>query len=230
MLENSSDYTVTLDDDPMVHKIIERSVGLKSMPYHNAEALLQVADTLKPVAVFIDINLGLEDSGLRVIPTLREKWSYCPMIVVTSDPSEVAVSEALASGADDFVTKPIRGKELLARLQARLVDQALKEAKQAIRFGDITFDTAHRMLAGSRGNRYLSTTETNLLLCLLQAKGTIVLRDTLKLRCWGPLKVSDGALDRKIYEVRRALEEIGGETTIRTAYGVGFGLEIREAS
>jgi DNA-binding response OmpR family regulator len=232
MLKSNSEYTVTLDDDPMVHRIIEKSTGIRSVPFRSGRELFSAIDGYaSPVAAFIDIHLGLDDCGLHIIPQLREKWPYCPIIIVTSDPTEGAVAEALACGADDFVAKPIRSRELLARLQARLVDQAQKEAKQSIHFADLTFDSAHRLLTGMRGQRYLSTTETNLLLCLLQARGTIVLRDTLKLRCWGPLKVSDGALDRKIYEVRRALEEIGGSaTSIRTAYGVGFGLEVNEAS
>jgi len=229
MQSNATDYTITLDDDSLVHRIIERSTGIRSIPFKTGAELLEQASNLSPVAAFVDIHLGVDECGLHLIPSLREKWPFCPMIIITSDPSEMLVSEALACGADDFVTKPIRGKELLARLQTRLVDQAQKEAKQSIHFGDLTFDSSHRMLTGAKGQRYLSTTETNLLLCLLQAKGTIVLRDTLKLRCWGPLKVSDGALDRKIYEVRRALEEIGGNMTIKTAYGVGFGLEVKEA-
>jgi DNA-binding response OmpR family regulator len=225
-----AEYTVTLDDDVIVHRIVERSIGIRSLPFHSAEDLAKAVDTLNPVAAFIDINLGEGISGLELIPKLREKWPFCPLIIITADPSESAVSEALACGADDFVTKPIRAKELLARLQARLVDQAQKEAKQSLHVGNLTFDNAHRLLVGPHGHRYLSTTEANLLMCLLQAKGTIVLRETLKLRCWGPLKVSDGALDRKIFEVRRALKEIGGSPTIRTAYGVGFGIEVQETS
>ncbi len=227
-MENHADYTITVDDDPMVHRIVERATRMKSVPFTSGKALLGEITQHQPSAVFVDIHLGVEDSGLHLIPELRERWPFVPIIIITSDPSEDAVSEALACGADDFVTKPLRSQELLARLQARLTDQSLKEAKQAFHLGNLVFDSSHRLLTGPGGYRYLSTTETNLLLCLLQAKGSIVLRDTLKLRCWGPLKVSDGALDCKIFEVRRALEEIGGNTTIKTAYGVGFGLTIQQ--
>ncbi len=226
-MENT-EYTITVDDDLMVHKIVERATRMKSIPFTSGKALLEVIQEQQPTAVFVDIHLGIEDSGLHLIPELRERWPFTPIIIITGDPSESALSEALACGADDFVTKPLRSQELLARLQARLTDQALKEAKQAFHLGNLVFDSAHRLLTGPGGYRYLSTTETNLLLCLLQAKGSIVLRDTLKLRCWGPLKVSDGALDRKIFEVRRALDEIGGNTSIKTAYGVGFGLAVQQ--
>ncbi len=223
---SNNQYTITLDDDQMVHRIVEKATGMPSVPFASGEALTQALDQYNPVALFVDIHLDNGTSGLKLIPTLRERWPFCPILIITSDPSESVVSEALATGADDFLLKPLRPTELLARLQARMTDQAHKEAKQAFNVGNLIFDSTHRCLRGPGGYRYLSSTEANLLICLLQARGTIVLRETLKLKCWGPLKVSDGALDRKIFEVRRALAEIGGSMTIRTAYGVGFGLEM----
>ena len=218
-----SGYTITLDDDPMVSRLIQKALGIKSLGFSSAARLLECASDYKPLAAFIDIHLD-SDSGLSIIPTLKEKWPFCPILVVTSDPTEDAVAEGLASGADDFVRKPIRPKELQSRLQARFVDQAQKEAKNVLDLADIRLDRAHRELSGPDGERYLSDTEINLLVALIQAKGTVVPRNTLKLRCWGQIAVSDNALDRKIYEVRRALKEIGSRITVTTAYGVGFSL------
>lgn len=221
---SSQEYTITLDDDPIVHRMIQKALGMKSIAFTSAEKLLSSAERYHPVAAFIDIHLDTA-SGLDIIPTLRAKWAFCPIIVVTSDPSDEAVTEALACGADDFVRKPIRPKELTARLHTRLLDQAQKEAKNTIHVGDVNLDRAHRYLKGPKGDRYLSSTELNLFLSLVQARGTIVPRKTLKLRCWGEIAVSDNALDRKIYEVRRALQEVGSRIGISTAYGVGFALE-----
>jgi DNA-binding response OmpR family regulator len=222
---SETEYTITLDDDPMVPRLIQKCLGIRSIPFTSAEKLLAVADRYQPVAAFIDIHLDGEGSGLHTIPLLRSKWAFCPLIVVTSDPTDEAVTEALACGADDFVRKPIRASELSARLQTRLIDQAQKEAKSIIQAADLSLDRAHRVLKGPSGERYLSLTEVNLFLSLLQARGTVVPRATLKLRCWGQIAVSDNALDRKIYEVRRALKEIGSRISVGTAYGVGFVLE-----
>lgn len=223
-VSESHQYTITLDDDPIVHRMIQKALGMRSISFVSPEKLLSAADNYQPVAAFIDIHLD-SASGLDVIPMLRSKWAFCPIIVVTSDPSDEAVTEALARGADDFVRKPIRPKELTARLHTRLIDQAQKEAKNIVQVADVTLDRAHRHLKGPTGERYLSSTELNLFLSLLQAKGTIVPRKTLKLRCWGEIAVSDNALDRKIYEVRRALQEVGSGIEITTAYGLGFALE-----
>ena len=222
-------YTITVDDDPVVGKLIEKATKMTSHCFGSGSELLKAVDNLQPVAVFIDVHLGETESGIQLIPFLRERWPFCPIIVVTGDAKDGVLSTALSSGADDFITKPIRPAELTARLQLRLADQAQKESLNSVPVGNLTFFTQYRMLSGNRGQRFLSTTESNLLTTLIQAKGLIVPRDTLKLKCWGPIKVSDGALDRKIYEVRRALEELGGDTTIRTSYGVGFGMEQKEA-
>lgn len=221
-------YTITLDDDPIVHRLIQKSLGIKSLQFKSAEKLVETSSHYQPVAAFVDIHLEADENGLHIIPILKAKWPFCPILVITSDPSDEAVSEALASGADDFVRKPIRPKELAARLQARLIDQAQKEAKNVIHMGDLTLDRTHRILKGPRGERYLSSTEINLFMSLLQAKGTVVPRSALKLRCWGQIAVSDNALDRKIYEVRRALKETGSNVNVGTAYGVGFALETAE--
>lgn len=222
----SNDYTITLDDDPIVAKLIAKSLGIRTVGYPSVESLVAADLKEAPVACFIDIHLGMGAKGLAALPLLREKLPFCPLIVITSDPSEAAVGEALASGADDFVQKPIRPQEISARLQTRLLDQLQKQTQSILKVGDAELDRAHRILRGPAGERYLSDTEVNLFICLSQAKGTIVQRHALKKRCWGQIAVSDNALDRKVYEVRRALKEIGSRVRLDTAYGVGFSMEV----
>lgn len=226
MKDNSGKgFTITLDDDPIVAKLISQSLGLRSIAYTSITELINADLREPPVACFIDLHLGGETKGIAVIPTLRKKFAFCPILVITADPSESAVGEALASGADDFVQKPIRPQELAARLQTRLMDQWQKKSQSLMKVGDAVLDRAHRSLRGPKGERYLSDTEVNLFICLSQAHGTVVERHTLKSRCWGQIAVSDNALDRKVYEVRRALKEIGSTLHLGTSYGVGFSLE-----
>ncbi|MBI4404403.1 MAG: response regulator transcription factor [Deltaproteobacteria bacterium] len=225
---NNKDYTITLDDDPMVVKIIEKTTGLPTIHYSSAKKLAAEAKQYSPIAAFVDIYLGIADCGLDIVPALRAVWPYAPILIVTIDPTEEAVSAALAAGADDFLRKPLRPKELMARLQARLKDLAQKEAKSALNFADITLDTIHRTVRGRNGLKYLTSTESNLLLCLARAKGTIVPRSALKRHCWGDISVSDNALDRKMHEIRKALKDISETVTIRTAYGEGFVMELTD--
>ena len=220
-MTNSQRYTVVLDDDPIVARFIQKALNLRAMAFSSAQTLLASAKSLQPVAAFIDIHLESE-SGLRILPELRSTWAFAPLIVITSDGADAALTEALSSGADDFIRKPIRPSELASRLHTRLVDQAQKEAKHLIQIEDVAVDREHQSLRGPKGNRYLSSTEMNLFLSLLQAQGSVVSRSTLKLRCWGQIAVSDNALDRKIYELRRALKDVGAQIEVGTSYGTGF--------
>ena len=63
-MEDQKRYTITLDDDATVHKYIARLTGISSLPYTSTSALMARAASYQPVAAFIDIHLGLEESGL----------------------------------------------------------------------------------------------------------------------------------------------------------------------
>jgi DNA-binding winged helix-turn-helix (wHTH) protein len=69
-----------------------------------------------------------------------------------------------------------------------------------------------------------------LLCCLADAKGTVVPRRDLKLRCWGSVKVSDKAVDRKIHLVRAALSDVTTAVQVTSIYGAGFRLDVRGAA
>jgi DNA-binding response OmpR family regulator len=146
--------------------------------------------------------------------------------VITGDRTDDLIGQALAAGADDFIYKPINHKELLARMQARLEELTRREAKEILAFGDISMDLAHRSIHKNTNIRYVSPTEMNLLSCLVQARGGVVRRETLKRRCWGQVFVSDNALNRKLHEVRKALKDIASDLQIRTIYGTGFTVEM----
>lgn len=218
-------YVVVLDDDPLIGRIIEKALDLKCIAFTSVKKLMEEAWRYHPVAGFIDIHVGGEESGLDVIPTLKLKWRYCPLLVITSDPTDEAVALALDAGADDFLQKPLRPKELVARLQTRLGDVAQKQARNTLKFGDITFDLMGRKLAGPIGSRYLSPTEAALLLCLVNAKGTVVSKDRLKRQGWKDIAVSDNALDRKIFELRRALKDASATVVLKAVYGEGLLLQ-----
>lgn len=223
-LQSVQRFTITLDDDPIVPKLIEAALGTPTRAFASAKGLLSSPEAIEPLAIFVDVHLEGEN-GLTAIPSLRNRWRYCPIIVITGDSDDKAVSEALTMGADDFIMKPLRPREVVARLQARLADQAMKQGRQKVDFGDVHLDQTHRVLRGPKGERFLSPTEINLLVALMRSGGTTLERAMLKNRCWDHIAVSDNALDRKVFEVRRALMDVGSRCSIGTAYGVGFFIE-----
>jgi len=221
--QKQSLYTITLDDDPLVAKLIEKGLAVPTLAFSNAEELKPKMAELNPKAVFIDIHLT-EGSGLSLIPEMRHHWPYIPFIVITADKDEAFLSEALSRGADDFIRKPIKVAELKARLQKRWHDQVEKQALSVLTYHDITIDAANSVLKGPDSIRSLSPTELKLINRLVQAQGTAVSRSALKFSCWHQITVTENALDRKIYELRKALKDVGSQLEIETLYGEGFAL------
>ncbi len=220
-------YVLTLDDDPLVAKLIEKTLALPTLNFENPNDLVSKLPSLNPRAIFLDIHLP-ESSGLSLIPILREHWPFIPLIVITADKNEAKISEALALGADDFIQKPLKASEIKARLQKRWQDNQEKQSQSIVGLEDITLDTAHNLVKGPSSTRNLSPTEANLLARLIQAKGTSVSRSSLKFSCWQNINVTENALDRKIYETRKALSDIGSQLEIETIYGEGFRLKSKD--
>jgi len=228
MATDFTDYIITLDDDPMMSIILEKAVGKKSLYFASLAELEREIHNLKPLAMFVDLHLGLSENGLDILPKLKEKWPFSPIIVITGDHDDDAVGKALSGGADDFIYKPINPGEVLARMQTRVAELAKREAQEIVTLGDLVIDMVHRVITNqSKQQRFLSPTEMNLLGCLLAAQGTVVKREAMKRRCWGQIFVSDNALNRKLHEVRRNLKELSTQVNIRTLYGTGFILEVK---
>lgn len=222
-------YTITLDDDAMVHQIVEKSTKIRTIGIQDPQELVSKLEDYNPVGVFVDIHLGNSRSGLDILPSLRSHWPFVPILVITGTPTEQSISKALNSGADDFVRKPLIPDEVNARLKLRMADAAQKAAKEVVEFGDIVIDSAHRTVEGPFGKRFASPIEINLLATLANTEGSIVEKDALKMRCWGQIKVTDNALHRKLHAVRQLLKDISPNVVIETKYGVGFSLKYNQS-
>jgi DNA-binding response OmpR family regulator len=219
-------YTVTLDDDPVMGKIIEETLGIKNFAFSATEPLIECAQHMAPVGAFVDIHLKGE-CGLDIVPRLRSMWPMTAIIVISGDGSDQSVAQALASGADDFVRKPISPAEVVARLRARIEDLNDKNRLNLLKFGDLKVDLKYKSISGVKGQLILSAREVDLLAELIRAHGTIVPKDVLKRELWGSLAVSDNALDRKIFEVRKALREVSDHVELHSIYGIGMVLRLR---
>ncbi len=217
-------YTITLDDDASISKIIAQVTGIPSLPFATAEALLNKANSFDPVAAFIDVHLDTEESGLKHIPELRKIWPFSPVIVVTSDLKDNLIGEALALGANDFIRKPINPVELTGRLHARILEMGARRKHDVIEIGDISFSPGQALI--SKGNQlsYLPKLETQLLALLIEQRDLVVSRDELKQRLWGRIAVAENTLDRKISDIRKAFADIGSICVIQSVYRKGIRL------
>ncbi len=219
-------YTITLDDDPIPAKIIEETLGLKNFWFSESSVLVQHAYKLEPTGAFIDIYLKNE-CGLDVVPIIRSLWPSTAIIVMTGDSNDKLVGQALALGANDFIRKPISKLEIMARLKARIEDLKEKNGHTLLRFGDLRLDLRHKSMTGPGGQVALSAREIGLIAELVRANGVVVSKDALKRELWGHVAVSDNALDRKVFEVRKSLRRVSRSVVLQSIYGVGMVLRLR---
>ena len=220
-------YTITVDDDELICRLIEDIIGLKTFGFKTASDLLKKKKYLRPIGVFVDVNLAQNECGLDIIPELRSTWPKAPILVITGDYQESLIAEALSAGAHDFICKPLRPSEVLARLNARRDELGRISQFHLMQYGDLTLNLRHRILTGPKGRCFPSPREIDILTFLLHSKGAIIDRNSMKRHVWGQLKVSDNALDRKLFEVRKGIREVSNLVEMKTIYGKGILLQLK---
>lgn len=226
MTEHNEHYTITLDDDALVHKIIAQATGIPSLHYSCPDKLLRKAAGLSPIAVFLDINLKENVSGLDFIPELREIWPMVPILVITGDRDINLIGRSLATGANDFLRKPINPVELIARMQIRICEMREKRGFDELHLGDIAFNPRLGTLSKAERVVYLPRLESEILLYLANGQGLSFSKDNLRLKLWGKTKVCDNAIDKKLTTLRKAFRELDSSVALRTVYGGQVALAI----
>jgi two-component system response regulator RegX3 len=187
-------------------------------------------EATQPALVLLDVMLP-RISGVDVCRELRTR-SRVPIIMVTARNAEIDAVVGLEVGADDYVSKPFRLRELIARVRAALRrspggDQADRPEYDVLEIGDVRLDVArHEVFV--RGQLIpLPLKEFELLELLLANAGRVLTRDVLIDRIWGPNYFGDTkTLDVHIKRVRAKVEDDpSNPTRIVTIRGVGYRFE-----
>lgn len=231
---NSPTITVLVveDEDSFVEAL---TIGLTREGFRvqvardGAEAL-EIFDAIAPDLVLLDVMLP-RVSGIDVCREIR-RTSKVPIIMVTAKASEIDTVVGLEVGADDYVAKPYRIRELVARMRAVLRRQpvVLDEVDSGSRLdvGDVSLDAArHEVLV--RGTEVaLPLKEFELLAVLLDNAGRVLSRDVLIDRVWGHDYVGDTkTLDVHVKRLRAKVEDDPSQPTrIITIRGLGYKYEV----
>jgi two-component system response regulator RegX3 len=193
-----------------------------------AEAILRF-EASKPALVLLDVMLP-KMSGVDVCRELRSR-SRVPIIMVTARNAEIDAVVGLEVGADDYVTKPFRLRELIARVRAALrrvpVTDDRREHPEVLEVGDVRLDAARHEVYVRGEPISLPLKEFELLELLLANAGRVLTRDVLIDRVWGPNYFGDTkTLDVHIKRLRSKVEEDpANPTRIVTIRGVGYRYE-----
>ncbi len=202
-----------------------------SVARDGAEAL-DLFDDIQPDLVLLDVMLP-KVSGLDVCRELRAR-SNVPIIMVTAKGAEIDTVVGLEVGADDYVTKPYRLRELVARIRAVLRRRSNEEVlvpavagDDVVEVGDVRVDhERHEVFIRGEETR-LPLKEFELLALLLENAGRVLTRETLIDRVWGADYVGDTkTLDVHIKRLRSKVEpEPAAPTRIVTIRGLGYKYE-----
>lgn len=212
------------DDDRVVDALVP---ALQRMHLHvrragTAAEALQHVDGVD--LVLLDMGLPDQD-GLALCRQVRRRLDV-PIIAVTARRDEAAVVSALRAGVDDYVTKPYRLAELLARIDAVMRRAGQQPAELVEQLGEVHLDHGSRRVTVSGEEVSLTRKEFELLSMLVQAAGDVVTREMLMEAIWDTAWVgSSRTLDVHVSALRSKLGRPGLVATVR---GVGYRIAVPE--
>jgi two-component system, OmpR family, response regulator RegX3 len=226
---------VVEDEDSFVDAL---TVGLQREGFRvqvardGAEAL-ELFDLVEPDLVLLDLMLP-RISGVDVCRQLRAR-STVPIIMVTAKSSEIDTVVGLEVGADDYVSKPYRMRELVARMRAALRraprEEPLPPSVDALQVGDVSLDPDRHEVVVRGQEITLPLKEFELLELLLANAGRVLPRETLIDRIWGADYVGDTkTLDVHVKRLRAKVEDDpSNPRRIVTIRGLGYKYEVPRA-
>jgi len=230
-ITTSHTVLVVEDEESFVDALL---VGLKKEGFRVEVArdgleALDMFDRIQPDIILLDVMLP-KVSGIDVCRQLRKK-SQVPIIMVTAKAAEIDTVVGLEVGADDYITKPYRLRELVARMRAVLrrapLDQAGELTEGALQVGDIALDPEQHEVVIRGEKTALPLKEFELLHLLLANAGRVLPRETLIDRIWGNDYVGDTkTLDVHIKRLRAKIEsDPANPAKIITIRGLGYKFE-----
>jgi DNA-binding response OmpR family regulator len=195
-----------------------------SQAWDGPGAVSACAET-EPNAVVLDVMLPGYD-GYEVCRRIQQHHPV-PVLMLTARDTEEDVLVGLAVGADDYLTKPFRMRELVARVAALLrrverAGQIAAEPARIVEVGALTLDTGSRRVCLDEVRIALTPTEFDLLVCLAGSPGQVFTRERLLAEVWD---WPDAAGTRTVDSHIKALRAKIGSERVRTVHGVGYALE-----
>ena len=222
---NTNPEILVIDDEPQIRKLL--SITLESNDYKIKEAAsahegLVMAANHPPDMILLDLGLP-DESGHEVLKKLRE-WYTKPIIILSVQSNEEDIVKALDNGANDYLVKPFRTGELLARIRSLLRSTSSELENPVITINDIQIDLALRTVKKSNELIKLTVTEYNLLALLIKNEGKVLTHQFLLRSVWGPSYIDQSQYLRVfIAQLRKKIEEdLNKPLHIITESGIGY--------
>jgi two-component system KDP operon response regulator KdpE len=183
---NLPETILIIDDEVQIRRLLEitlSSNGYKISEASNGKDGLIAAATHHPTLIILD--LGLPDSdGIEILKKLRE-WYQKPIIILSVRNSEEDIVQALDNGANDYLTKPFRTGELLARIRVAIRQNTGTDDNSILTFGSLTIDLTNHTARKNCEILKLTSTEFSLLALLAKNSGRVLTHQNILKEIWG---------------------------------------------
>ena len=224
MIENSK--ILLVDDEEDILEFLSYNLkkeGFRIDTANNGISALKKLEKSKPDLIILDVMMP-EMDGIEVCEKIREQDKFDDVLILflTARSEEYSELAGFSAGADDYITKPIKPKLLVSRVNAILKRKRKKKNDGPIEIGDIHINKSNHKLLYSGKEIYLARKEFNLLYYLMTVPGKVFSREEIISTIWKDAVVGDRTIDVHIRKIR---EKIGSQH-IKTIKGIGYKFDI----
>jgi len=224
-MTTSNGEILVIDDELQIRKLLQitlQSNGFQVLQAGTAKEGMALATQKNPGLILLDLGLP-DENGHETLRKLRE-WSKTPLIVLSVQNKEADIIRALDNGANDYLVKPFRTGELLARIRTALRGVPPEDNNHVIRFAGIELDVSNHTVKVNGIMVSLTQTQYALLVLFTRNEGRVLTHQYILRQIWGDefidqlqyLRVFVAQLRKKIQQ------EVPGMAHIATISGVGY--------
>lgn len=222
---NEGKTILIIDDELQIRRLLEITLSSNGFKVIHAatgkEGLIEAA-TQHPALVVLDLSLPDID-GQQILKKLRE-WFFKPVIVLSVRNSEEDIIAALDNGANDYLTKPFRSGELLARIRVAIRSMENKQDVPVLEFGALSIDLVNHIARKDKEILKLTSTEFSLLSLLAKNPGRVLTHQYILKEIWGYGYIEQTQYLRVfVAQLRKKIEENPSKPTLLiTESGIGY--------
>lgn len=214
-----------IDDEAQIRRLLEITLENNQFTAQSAGTArdgLRLASTHPPDLIILDLDLP-DDNGHNVLMKLRE-WYTKPVLILSVQSDEEDIITALDHGANDYLVKPFRSGELLARVRSALRGAAAEDADPLVDAGDLQINLADRTVKLKGELIKLTATEYKLISLFARQEGKVLTHQYLLREIWGPGYINQSQYLRVfIAQLRKKIEKDPNRPAhILTESGVGY--------
>ena len=221
----TTDPILIIDDEVQIRRLLEITLsanGYKIFGASTGKEGLEMAATRHPVLVILD--LGLPDiDGIEILKKLRE-WYLKPIIILSVRNSEDEIVNALDNGANDYLTKPFRTGELLARIRVAIRQSQGVPDNSILEFDTLSINLANHTVHKNKELVKLTSTEFSLLALLAINEGRVLTHQYILKEVWGMGYIEQTQYLRVfIAQLRKKIEDDPAKPKLlNTESGIGY--------